>query len=68
MTINILDQYADDITVILDGSEESLNEILYEREQYAKFAGLQVNFFKTHVWIDSEKHSIESIKSKWKSN
>ena len=30
----ILTQYADDTTVILDGSEESLNETLHELEQY----------------------------------
>ena len=45
----ILTQYADDITVILDGLEESLNETLHELEQYAKISGLKVNFFKTHV-------------------
>ena len=41
----ILTQYADDTTVILDGSEESLNETLYEIEQYAKISGLKVNFY-----------------------
>ena len=42
----ILTQYADDTTVILDGSEESLNETLHALENYAKISGLEVNFLK----------------------
>ena len=65
----ILTQYADDTSVILDGSEESLNETLNELENYAKYSGLKVNFAKTHVvWIGSKKYSTDSIKSKWKLN
>ena len=65
----ILTQYADDTSVILDGSEESLNETLSELEKYAKFSGLKVNFTKTHVvWIGSKKYSTDSIKTKWKLN
>ena len=65
----ILTQYADDTSVILDGSEESLNETLNELENYAKFSGLKVNFTKTHVvWIGSKKYSTDSIKTKWKLN
>ena len=65
----ILTQYADDTSVILDGSEESLNETLSELENYAKFTGLKVNFTKTHVvWIGSKKYSTDSIKTKWKLN
>ena len=63
----ILTQYADDTTVILDGSEDSLTETLYELEEFAKRSGLKVNFSKTHVvWIGSTKYSTESIKTKWK--
>ena len=59
----ILTQYADDTSVILDGSEESLNETLSELENYAKFSGLKVNFTKTHVvWIGSKKYSTDYIK------
>ena len=32
----VLTQYADDTTVILDGSEDSLNETLYELDEFAK--------------------------------
>ena len=45
----ILTQYADDTSVILDVSEESLNETLSELENYAKISGRKVNFSKTHV-------------------
>ena len=65
----ILTQYADDTSVILDGSEESLNETLNELENYAKYSGLKENFAKTHVvWIGSKKYSTDSIKTKWKLN
>ena len=65
----ILTQYADDTSIILDGSEESLNEPLSELENYAKFSGLKINFSKTHVvWIGSKKYSTDSIKTKWKLN
>ena len=63
----ILTQYADDTTVILDGSEDSLKETLYELEEFAKKSGLKVNFSKTHVvWIGSKKYSTDSIKTRWK--
>ena len=42
-------QYADDTSVILDVSEEPLNETLSELENYAKILGRKVNFSKTHV-------------------
>ena len=45
----IITQYADDTTVILDGSEESLNETLRDLESFAFVSGLKVNFVKTHV-------------------
>ena len=65
----ILTQYADDLSVILDGSEESLNETLNKLENYAKYSGLNVNFAKTHVvWIGSKTYSTDSIKTKWKLN
>ena len=65
----ILTQYADDTSVILDGSEESLNETLSELENFAKCSGLKVYFSKTHVvWIGSKKYSTHSVKTKRKSN
>ena len=48
----ILTQYADDTTVILDGSEDSLKETLYELEEFVKESGLKAIF--------------DSIQTKWK--
>ena len=56
-----ISQYADDTSVMLDGSDESLNETLSELENYAKMSGLKVNFDKTQlVWIGSEKYSTKA--------
>ena len=53
-----LSQFADDTSLILDGSEESLNEALLELDWYAKLSGLNINFSKTQVvWIGSKKYS-----------
>ena len=47
-----LSQYADDTSLILDGSDTSLNAALSELADYARYSGLNVNFDKTHVfWI-----------------
>ena len=63
----LLAQYADDTTVMLDGSESSLNETLRELEFFKNISGLKVNFSKTQViWIGSKKYSQDSIKTKWK--
>ena len=63
----VLTQYADDTTVILDGSEDSLKETLNELEEFSKKSGLKVNLSKTHVvWIGSKKYSTDSIKTRWK--
>ena len=53
----ILTQYADDTTVILDGSEDSLKETLYELEEFAKRSGLKVNF-----WIGSKNIALSQLK------
>jgi hypothetical protein len=39
-----ISQFADDTSVILDGSEESLNETLLELEWFKKISGLKINF------------------------
>ena len=53
-----LSQFADDTSLILDGSEKSLNEALLELDWYAKLSGLNINFTKTQiVWIGSKKYS-----------
>ena len=62
-----ISKYADDTSIILDGSESSLNQTISELERFSRISGLHVNFEKTQlVWIGSEKYSTNSIKTKWK--
>ena len=62
-----ISQYADDTTMFLDGSTESLNQTLWELECFANISGLKINFDKTQVvWIGSKKFSTSAIKTKWK--
>ena len=57
-----LSQFADDTSLILDGSEKSLNEALLELDWYAKLSGLNINFTKTQVvWIGSKKYSNDTL-------
>ena len=57
-----LSQFADDTSIILDGSEKSLNEALHELDWYAKLSGLNINFTKTQVvWIGSKKYSNDTL-------
>ena len=63
----LISQYADDTSVILDGSESSLKQTISELERFSRISGLNINFDKTQlVWIGSEKYSTNSIKTKWK--
>ena len=49
-----LSQYADDTTLILDGSEKSLSEALRVLESFEKVSGLRLNSKKTEaLWIGS---------------
>jgi hypothetical protein len=61
-----ISQFADDTSVILDGSEESLNETLLELEWFKKISGLKINFSKTQViWIGSKKYSRDKLFENW---
>ena len=61
-----LSQFADDTSVILDGSEESLAETLLELKWFAKVSGLKINFSKTQVvWIGSKKFSKDTLCEDW---
>ena len=54
----VISQYADDTSLILDGSETSLNNALLVLKFYAKISGLDVNVDKTSVlWIGSMRSS-----------
>ena len=49
-----ISQYADDTTLILDGSERSLTEALGILESFSKVSGLRLNAKKTEaLWISS---------------
>ena len=62
-----LSQKADDTLFLLDGTSKSLNATLDILYDYSHFAGLKVNFEKTHaVWIGIKKYSTASIKTRWK--
>lgn len=65
-----ISQYADDTSILLDGSAKSLYSSLYVLDYYAKISGLKINFSKTQViWIGSKKFSKEIFHhSKWKLN
>lgn len=62
-----LSQFADDTTVLLDGSEKSLNETLITLNKFAAASGLKVNASKTRaVWIGSQKYSGETFNHRLK--
>ena len=42
-----ISQFADDTSIFLDGSDESLNNTLEELDKFAKISGLKINFDKT---------------------
>ena len=59
-----LSQYADDTTLVLDGSRRSLMAALNTLETYVAISGLLVNTDKTQiVWIGKKRHSKEKIET-----
>ena len=57
-----LSQFADDTTVLLDGSQKSLDEALRILNRFAISSGLKVNASKTRaVWIGSMKFRGETF-------
>ena len=55
-------QYADDTTIILDGSRDSLQATLNVLETYGLLSGLRVNTEKTKIiWIGKKKHSKDKL-------
>lgn len=62
-----LSQFADDTTMLLDGSEKSLHETFIILQRYAETSGLKVNDSKTRaVWIGSKKFSGETFNHRFK--
>jgi hypothetical protein len=68
---NLLSQYADDSSPILDGGDDLLRKSLYILEKFSECAGLKANLDKTEaIWIGSKVYSKERLlpgeKLKWK--
>ena len=64
-----LSQFVNDTTVLLDGSEKSLNETFTALDIFAAASGSKVNAWKTRaVWIGSQKFSGETFNHKLKQN
>ena len=60
-------QYADDTCLILDGSENSLNEALTVLKYFEDLSGLKVNIAKTKsVWIGCQKYCGETFNHRFK--
>lgn len=54
----LVSQYADDTSLLLDGTEQSLRNTMKVLKFYANISGLYINVEKTKaVWIGSMKHS-----------
>ena len=68
-----LNLYADNLSIILDGETESLNEMFTTMSLFLDAAGLHVNLEKTKaVWIGSRRGSdyviCPNVKSDWTKN
>ena len=58
-----LSQFADDTSICLGSSSESLNETLTILSKFSVIPGFNVNFDKTQViWIGKKKYSSDTIK------
>ena len=63
----LLSQFADDTTILLDGTGNSLNEALMILNMFALASGLKLNTTKTRaVWIRSQKFSGETFNHRLK--
>ena len=57
-----LTQFADDTTLILDGSQHSLQTALNVLEIFGNISGLRMNMDKTKIiWIGCKKHSKDKL-------
>ena len=66
---HILSQFADDTTIILDGSEQSLAAAIKTLDSFAKLSNLKVNSSKTRaIWIGCKKFSGETFNHRLKLN
>ena len=57
-----LSQFADDTTIVLDGSPNSLKAALNTIEIFGSYSGLKMNCDKTKIiWIGKKKHSKDKL-------
>ena len=62
----LLAQFADDTTLILDGSEKCLYAVLNTLNFFESFSGLKVNADKTKLlWIGAKKRSKQKLCKEW---
>ena len=67
--VHILSQFADDTTIILDGSEQSLAAAIKTLVSFAKLSNLKVNSSKKRaIWINCKKFSGETFNHRLKLN
>ena len=66
-TIYKMTQFADDTTIFLDGTKDSLKAALNTLEIYGSLSGLKINMDKTKiVWLGKKKHSKDKFKINYK--
>ena len=70
ITINdnefLVSQFADDTTILLDGTQNSLTGSLNTLEVFGTISGLKMNTDKTKViWIGSKKHSKDKLNTNY---
>ena len=57
-----ISQYADDTTLILDGSEKSMQKSFSLLDSFASISGLRINYEKTEaLWIDAMRFQRRKI-------
>ena len=57
-----ISQFADDTTVILDGTRASLSAALHALEMFRSMSGLTINAEKTNlIWIGKKRYSQEKL-------
>ena len=60
-------QFADDTTVFLDGTKDSLVAALNTLEIFGSLSGLKINMDKTKiVWLGKKKHSMDKFEIGYK--
>ena len=60
-----LGQYADDMFMTLDGTQEGLETVFWVLQRFEKCSGLKVNVEKSHgIWIGSKINSADTVSNR----